>query len=320
MINLESIVIGTSLAAESDDVVRAGVALARQGGAAVRLVHAFAPLTAWAGLPAEVIATFEWDDGLQHSLRQQLEEQARRTGLADLPGYLPEHCVLAVCPTHLALLETALVTGAGLIVVGASERQWHLLSPTADRLLRKAHCPVFVVRQEAVFPPRRVLLPVDLSEISAESLRYGVSLLEGLGEPRCEVLFVLNPLTLAAAFQFTAAQVKHFAGDELARFVRTHVPEPGRLGREVRTGYPGLEIVKVLAEHAIDLVVLGTHGHGHLEQMLTGSVTSDVLREARCNVLAVPPGFRPEAAALRTDRAPAGAGWSCAADEAGSAA
>jgi len=39
----------------------------------------------------------------------------------------------------------------------------------------------------------------------------------------------------------------------------------------------------------IDVIVMGSHGHGILRKMLLGSVTETVLHKAFCNVLIVPP-------------------------------
>ena len=321
--NLKTIVIGTSLTRESDAVVRTGVEIARATGAAVRLVHAYAPLPPYTGLPAELTAEGDWLENQKKVLRGELAEQALRTGLDDLETVEPEHGVLAGGLPHEALVEMAEVTGADLIVVGASEkgeRRWKPLSSTADRVLRKAPCPVLVVRPESAFPPRRVVVPVDLSFVSAEALRYGLDLLaEAEGEgAEVEVLFILNPIEAEGSLQFTPAQMARFAADELSRFVDANAPQGGAiLRRRVRTGYPWEEIVKDLDEQNADLVILGTHGHSRLERLLIGSVTSDVLREARCSVLAVPPtaALQEDAVKQIEERARHGADWSFVADE-----
>lgn len=313
MSTVKTIVIGTSLTAESDDVVRAGAALARLTGASVRLVHALTRLPVYSGLPVELPAAVP-RGGRERGLYDRLEQQARRTGLADLADARPEHRILADALPYQALIETAAETAADLIVVGASEHRWRPLSSTADRVLRKASCPVLAVRHGSTFPPQRALLPVDLSPVSALALRWGVDFLAQLGVAAlAEVLFVLNPLEAEGSLQFTPAQMSGFAADELTRFIKANVPEASDfIGRKVRTGFSLEEIVQELKDWQADLVVLGTHGHGRLDRLLIGSVTSDVLREARCNVLVVPP-----APALPHDfqKTTAGVGWSYGADD-----
>ena len=50
---------------------------------------------------------------------------------------------------------------------------------------------------------------------------------------------------------------------------------------------PAEEIVKYAKAHAIDLIVMGTHGRGALAQLLVGSVAERVVRTAPCPVLTV---------------------------------
>jgi nucleotide-binding universal stress UspA family protein len=52
-------------------------------------------------------------------------------------------------------------------------------------------------------------------------------------------------------------------------------------------GAPGDEIVRHATDHAIDLIVMGTHSHGPTFQMVIGSVAEHVVRRAPCAVLTV---------------------------------
>ncbi len=53
----------------------------------------------------------------------------------------------------------------------------------------------------------------------------------------------------------------------------------------VATGDPGSTICAVAAERQVDVVVLGSHGHGWLQRVLIGSVSNHVLQHAPCPVL-----------------------------------
>jgi nucleotide-binding universal stress UspA family protein len=56
----------------------------------------------------------------------------------------------------------------------------------------------------------------------------------------------------------------------------------------VRMGDPVEEILKAADEEGCDVIVLGTHGKGFLEQTFLGSVSSSVLLRTRKPVFLVP--------------------------------
>jgi nucleotide-binding universal stress UspA family protein len=56
----------------------------------------------------------------------------------------------------------------------------------------------------------------------------------------------------------------------------------------VRPGHPVEEILKVADEESCDVIVLGTHSRGFLQQTFLGSVSSSVLFRTRKPVFVVP--------------------------------
>jgi nucleotide-binding universal stress UspA family protein len=82
---------------------------------------------------------------------------------------------------------------------------------------------------------------------------------------------------------------------ELVEKIERQVEELRRAGfvAELRV-VRGLDGQASLIAHAAEeagasLIVLGTHGHGHIASALLGSVARGLLHEASCPVLAVPP-------------------------------
>ena len=55
-------------------------------------------------------------------------------------------------------------------------------------------------------------------------------------------------------------------------------------------GEPAEELVDAAEQRQADLIVVGTREPGFLERLLGGSVSQDVARRARCDVLIVHPG------------------------------
>ncbi len=312
--NLKTIVIGTTLTTESDWIVRMGVAVARATGAVPWLVHAY-NLQAF---PSE-LGAFDnaWIEEQTEILRERLDRQARETGLTDLPGFGPDQACLSIDTPHHAIVELSRNVDADLIVVGASEGnavQRTFLGSTADRVIRKAPAPVLVVRPGTTFPPSRVLVPVDLSPVSAGALRFATAFLREGWNGRLmdlETLFVLNPLEVEGSLQFTPDQIERFAAEELGRFVRQNAPA-AHTSHQVLIGYPREEILRELESRLTDLVILGTHGRSGFERMMIGSIASQVLQRARCNVIVVPPDLTVEGKAAEREET---ADWRFVSDE-----
>jgi nucleotide-binding universal stress UspA family protein len=57
---------------------------------------------------------------------------------------------------------------------------------------------------------------------------------------------------------------------------------------ELMVGSPKHCIIEYAKEHAIDLIVIGTHGHGAFAALLIGSVAEGLVRKAICPTLVIP--------------------------------
>ena len=64
--------------------------------------------------------------------------------------------------------------------------------------------------------------------------------------------------------------------------------DPQTVTIAVTVGQPAAEIVQYANQHAADVVVLGSHGHGVVRRFMLGSVADRVLRQASCPVMLVP--------------------------------
>lgn len=274
---LRTVLAGTLLDEENDPVVRTALAVARAAGARIHLVHAMPAAPQLVGP----------ETGLGEDVTLQMTawcEEKLRAQIARLGIREPELAgaeVLAGAP-HRVLVDAAEKTGAELLVVGATgcgPLAAEMLGSTADRVLRKASCPVLVVRGELPVPPRRVLAPVDLSPLSGDSFRCGLDLLAQLGkgeEIEVRAVYADKPLRQSA--------------EELRRFALENRPDaPFALETAVLPGEARREILHELAENPVDLVMLGTHGRGGLDRLMLGSVASAVSRKAPCSVLLVSP-------------------------------
>lgn len=282
-----TIVVGDALTPGSDRVVGSARELARKLGARLRLLHA-------EPRPTDLIGTLGGVDGLwqqrRTGIQRALSEHAARLGIAagELDGVTCQEGI-----AYHALTEAAR-HGADLLVVGAHEGSGlsGVFGATAARVLRNATRPVLVVRGELNRPPRRVLLPVDLSPLSADAFRAGLDLVTAwAGDSfEAEALFVLTESDRRSHEAAYDGDAREAAVAALFRFVAAHRGgHAGEIDQRVAEGEPRAEILHRIGVHRPDLVVLGTHGRSGFELLLAGSVAEGVVREAGCSCLVIPP-------------------------------
>ncbi|HET6763137.1 MAG TPA: universal stress protein, partial [Longimicrobiaceae bacterium] len=146
-----------------------------------------------------------------------------------------------------------------------------------------------VARTPMALPLTRVLLTTDLSEFSATVHDTALDTIDlFFRAPR----FVRSLLVLgwsAVAPPLTPAQLTRAAGEALDRFLGDRGVAGPPVEPTVRSGITADEIVSEAKEWRADLLVLGTHARAWGARLMLGSVAEAVLRDAPCNVLAVPP-------------------------------
>lgn len=300
--SIQTVVIGTSVTAASDQVVSNGLRVARACGAKVYLAHAFqTPFAYAAGTPyGTPLYIPEAIEARREARLRLLAAQAARLGIRreEEAGR-----TVAEGPPHLVLTGMAAEAGADLVVVGAAEGWERLkkhLGSTADRVVREASCPVLVTRGELPVPPRRVLVGIDLSPISGEALRQGLEIVAGMGGASRDgaaatalLVVEIESIVLDTAYEpAILARLDSAAWEEFVRFIGAHCPDPLWRVTPVLRSSPSAaaEILALAEERESDLVVVGTHGRRGFPRFLLGSVAERVLRNAGHSVLVVPGG------------------------------
>jgi nucleotide-binding universal stress UspA family protein len=200
------------------------------------------------------------------------------------------------------ILARAGVLPADLIVMGTHGRGGfdHLvLGSVAEKVLRKARCPVMTVPRKAHGAPahgplqfHRILCAVDFSAGSVAAAEFAMSLAEE-ADARLTLVHVIEvPHGLRESpwdFDVDAARAR--LETDGAQRLQALVPDAAHAFCTIETavveGRAAPEILRVAGEHASDLIVMGVHGRGALELMFFGSNTHAVIRQAHCPVLTV---------------------------------
>lgn len=157
---------------------------------------------------------------------------------------------------------------------------------------------VYVAGQEAA--PRRecplspLLLPVDGSEFSLAAVRQAAALARAFLplEPRLVVFHVVDIALLTLSYEEGVDDLVK-GGEEALAASRGILQEAGLEGRweeKLVSGHPARTIVQEAEAGDYALVMMGSKGHGALERLFLGSVTSYVVhRVSRPSVAVVYP-------------------------------
>ena len=130
-----------------------------------------------------------------------------------------------------------------------------------------------------------VLVPIDFSELSYSAIASAKEYAEDLSS--LKIIHVLSPLHPAdpAAMWNTLSDVDRM--NKVKDFLQDKLVEMGyeKLKIKVAIGNPSAEIVKYAQETETELIVMPSHGHKGISQLLLGSVAERVVRLSSCPVL-----------------------------------
>lgn len=157
----------------------------------------------------------------------------------------------------------------------------------ARRLSMKAPCSVWMVPEGSPAALRRILLPIDFSEHAADSLRVATSMARLSGQPECLALHVY----------FNEAVITYEGYDQVLRgqeeqAYRQFIAPINCQGVKVTPLFEeGTNVAHVIGRvaerHGADLIVMATRGRSQSAAILLGSVTEEMIIEARVPLLAV---------------------------------
>ncbi|MGA8153244.1 MAG: universal stress protein [Terriglobales bacterium] len=177
-----------------------------------------------------------------------------------------------------------------LVVTGTRGRSGlkkMVLGSTAERIYRKAHCPVLTIGPEAAETRRagwelkRILFATDFSETSLHALPFALSLAE---ENQANLIFLnVAPLTPYLYKEAVEASTR--------RKLEVLMPAEPWCSAEfvVSFEFPAQGILQVAGERNADLIVMGVKKPvaAGLTSHLPWSIASDVVGAASCPVLTV---------------------------------
>ncbi len=132
----------------------------------------------------------------------------------------------------------------------------------------------------------RIYVPVNFSEYSVNAIRYALALSKRL-DVDITLLHCSYSVQEESAEVLTEDEIRN-SFDILLKDFGSHLPENIRLHTRHIRGYPEDVIVDLSVKEEPDVIVMGTRSKGETIKELLGSVTSDVVKNAKVPGLAVP--------------------------------
>jgi len=229
---------------------------------------------------------WEWAKGHHAGALSEADATARLQALLDgVSGTVPAEAVVTSGPLVESVLALAERLAADLIVLGSHGWSTQDHASVTERVIDRAPCPVLTFQEWAVSPrfrltgdpPRRAVVPTDLTPASAAAVVYACALARDIGV-HVAVLHVLPKDASDGAV--------HDAHRMMDKLVPPDLVD--KVSSRVRRGEPGAEITDYVEIADPAFVILGEHARGFVRRLLTPDTTQAVVRGIRCPAWVVP--------------------------------
>lgn len=250
--------VATDLGACMDRAADRALMLAAKGGA-IRFVHVVDPSS-----PRDEVTI-----GRLHEAMTRLTSDIRDNvapGRIDVTG---EVLLGAIAET---IVRAAAIMRADVIVTG-SPRDMSLLGmirgTVVDNVIRRAPCPVLVVKSRVRRPYVKIAAAIDLEGSSRNALTFAIEEFPGAA---VEVIHVDEGVREADNAGAIRDRIEALTAACVADSGHGAANESGDISIRLAQGQPASVLLEELRRMSPDLVVLGTHGRTGVDSLMFGSV------------------------------------------------
>jgi universal stress protein E len=279
-------IVATDFSPAAKAAVQQAIWLARTSGAKLAMTYA-AP---------DSMQSFKTAPEIRQESAVKMKEMMEDLGAADLDVPLQTRIGQPI----VVIIHAVQQGGFDLVLAGSrGHGDWtqFLIGSTAKRLVRKCPVSVWIVKSEDVGPPKVILAPTDLSDVSRKAIREGLWLAEQSGA-EFHVLYVVDSQKVSeqeASKQPSSSasqqEIEAEAMRQLEEFLKP-LETAGRIHFHVTQGVAWKEIGRMAQQLNADLIAMGTVGRSGVMGVLLGNTAEKVLDTCDCSILTVKPdGF-----------------------------
>jgi nucleotide-binding universal stress UspA family protein len=269
------LMVGLTRTERDADLIRYAAMVARLGTAShVRFVHVLPRATGDLKSP-------------EHRSAQDDIERFVAEAFLNVPDSVEVRSDVVRGPLVDRLLSLAAEWEGDLILVGHRPDHPPGGGSLVRRLAMKAPCSVWIVPDGSPLRLKRIVVPIDFSEHSADAMLVATSLARLVERAECLPLHVYQNDAYLAYEEYEPIA----RGEEEQAYRKFIAPIDCRGVKMTPLFVEGSNVAKtihqVASERSVDLKVLSTRGRSRSAAILLGSVTEGVIIEARTPVLIV---------------------------------
>ncbi len=241
---------------------------------------------------------------IHDDMKQKLEKEAVDKIMAMIPdellnseGIVP---IVRFGKPFLEIINVAKEKNVDLLAIGTHGRGGMdrlILGSVAERIVRKADCPVMVIRSRKYIGFKRIGVPIDFSDCSRIALEYAVATARA-HKSKLTILHVyedayIEPYINAANSENEAnkiiREIELVNENKYDEFLKTVDLSEVEYEKLLIKGIPETDIVETAMEQQANLVLMGTHGRTGIKHILIGSTAEEVVRTVHCDTIIVKP-------------------------------
>jgi nucleotide-binding universal stress UspA family protein len=137
---------------------------------------------------------------------------------------------------------------------------------------------------------KTILVPVDFSDVTPALVEAAKAFAKAFGSHVILLNVMHSPQMAVSPMGQTIALERDVKKDYLQLNELIQQIEKAGISAtcDQPQGTPAEVILEESAKKSVDLIIMGSHGHGAIYNLLVGSVTEGVLKSAKCPVVVVP--------------------------------
>jgi len=281
---LKRIIVGIDIFAESNNVLKRALMVAKENKAELFIVHAVQ--TPWFSVPS-YFGSEEVSIDIK-GITKKIEKKIKRL---NKDTKVPYSVLVKEGDADDILRYESKLLKADMIIIGANTKsKKKFLGTTAEKIAHQSHLPVLIVKNSAKDTYQNIVAPTDFQTQSKQSILFvknifpeaKISLVNS-----SEVIYVDGPYTVVGPdyVEYNKA-AKASAKRDLKNFMKDLSIKKGKIidGE----GNSKKVLLNYINKGSYNLVVVGSRGTVGFKALL-GSVASSVLRETSSDVLVYVP-------------------------------